>query len=123
MAAQQHSHITVHSETKFLGMHEDGYAFAYQITIRNHGPLAVQLLSRHWVITHGSGQIEEVNGDGVVGEQPRLQRGEQFTYTSGAVLQAPTGSMRGEYLFTTDDGDRFEVPIPEFALIMPSAAH
>lgn len=101
----------------------DRYAFAYTITIANTGRVAAQLLSRHWVITDAEGQVQEVNGEGVVGQQPRLQPGEQFQYTSGTLIETPVGSMRGEYLMRADDGIEFDAIIPPFSLAVPHALH
>ncbi|HEX7324743.1 MAG TPA: Co2+/Mg2+ efflux protein ApaG [Rhodanobacteraceae bacterium] len=99
------------------------YVFAYTINLRNLGMLPARLQTRHWVITDANGKIEEVRGEGVVGEQPRLQSGEGYSYTSGAVLETQVGTMRGEYLFHADDGTDFEVPIPEFVLSVPRTLH
>lgn len=99
------------------------YVFAYAVTIRNTGTVAAQLISRHWIIADANDQIEEVSGLGVVGNQPLLQPGEQFDYTSGAVLKTPQGSMKGEYFCVAEDGTRFEVPIPEFVLSLPRTLH
>src|SRR5690606_28055949 len=89
---------------------EDRFVFSYTIRIRNAGAVAAQLLTRHWIITDANGKVEEVRGDGVVGEQPRLQPGEDFRYTSGAVLQTAIGTMRGSYGWQTDSGERFVAP-------------
>lgn len=102
---------------------EDRYVFAYTIRIRNLGRLPAQLMSRHWVITDANGKVEEVRGDGVIGEQPRLEPGEQFTYTSGAVLGTMVGTMEGSYDMVGDDGTRFEAPIPPFTLAVPRTLH
>ena len=99
------------------------YVFAYTITIRNAGEVAAQLLSRHWVITDSDGKVEEVRGEGVVGEQPHLNPGEEFRYTSGAVLESPVGTMRGSYRMVADDGAHFDAAIPEFALLAPRTLH
>ena len=101
----------------------DRYVFAYTIRIRNLGRLPAQLLDRHWVITDGNGKVEEVRGEGVVGEQPRLEPGEAFTYTSGAVLETAVGSMQGSYHMSGDDGTEFEAPIPPFTLAVPRTLH
>ena len=101
----------------------DRYVFAYTIRIRNLGRLPAQLLDRHWVITDGNGKVEEVRGEGVVGEQPRLEPGEAFTYTSGAVLETDIGTMRGSYDMLADDGTRFAAPIPAFTLSIPRTLH
>lgn len=99
------------------------YVFAYTITIRNTGTVAARLISRHWLITDANGQVREVRGDGVAGEQPLLQPGKDFRYTSGAMLETPVGSMRGSYSMLADDGIRFEAPIPVFTLAMPHTLH
>lgn len=102
---------------------EDRYVFAYTIRIRNLGRLPAQLLDRHWIITDANGKIEEVRGEGVVGEQPRLEPGEDFTYTSGAVIATAVGTMEGSYGLAGDDGTRFEAPIPPFTLSVPRTLH
>lgn len=102
---------------------EDQYVFAYTITIRNTGAVTGQLLSRHWIITDADGQVHEVRGDGVVGEQPVLEPGQAFEYTSGCPLPTPVGTMKGSYQCVAADGTPFEVPIPEFVLSMPRALH
>jgi ApaG protein len=99
------------------------YVFSYVITLRNLGMMPARLQTRHWVITDANGKVEEVRGEGVVGEQPRLQPGESYSYTSGAVLETQVGTMRGAYLFHADDGTDFEVPIPEFVLSVPRTLH
>ena len=101
----------------------DRYAFAYTIHIRNDGELPARLLGRHWIITDGSGDVREVEGEGVVGEQPWLRPGEDFTYTSGAVLPTPVGSMHGRYRMLADDGTHFDAPIPAFTLCVPHSLH
>jgi len=99
------------------------YVFAYTITIANHGPVAARLLSRHWVITDANGKVQEVNGNGVVGEQPHLHPGEVFKYSSGAVLETPVGAMQGRYRMETDAGSFFYAPIPAFTLAVPGLLH
>ncbi len=109
----------------------DQYAFAYTITISNEGDVPVQLLSRHWIITDADNSVQEVRGEGVVGEQPLIQPGKSFRYTSGATLATPVGCMEGSYIMVsrdTDDQDfpangHFEVPIPAFSLHTPTALH
>lgn len=102
---------------------EDKFLFAYTVTIRNTGDVAAQLISRHWVITDAHNKVEEVQGLGVVGEQPVLQPGEAFEYTSGCPIATPVGSMRGSYQCVAEDGTRFEAPIAEFLLSMPRTLH
>ena len=101
----------------------DRYVFAYTITIRNVGRVAAQLLQRHWVITDSDGKVEEVRGDGVVGEQPHLNPGEMFRYTSGAIIETPVGTMHGSYQMVADDGAHFDAEIPEFTLLAPRTLH
>jgi len=102
---------------------DDVYAFAYTITIRNTGDVTAQVIGRHWVITHGSGEIEEVRGLGVIGQQPLLKPGEQFEYTSWTRISTPRGSMRGEYFCMTDTAQWFEAPIEAFPLAIAQALH
>ncbi len=102
---------------------QDRYVFAYTIHIRNNGRVPAQLLGRHWVITDANGVVQEVSGEGVVGEQPWLQPGEDFSYTSGAVLQTNLGTMQGCYDMLADDGTRFEALIPAFTLSVPRTLH
>ncbi|MDB4937872.1 MAG: ApaG protein [Labilithrix sp.] len=95
------------------------YVFAYTVRIANEGETPAQLKSRHWVITDGDGRIEEVRGPGVVGQQPFLNPGDQFEYTSGCVLTTPRGEMRGSYQMHRPDGTSFEASIAPFALTLP----
>jgi ApaG protein len=95
------------------------YVFAYTIRIANEGAATAQLKSRHWIITHGNGKVEEVRGPGVVGQQPVLKPGEHFEYTSGCVLETPRGTMRGTYQMHTPDGRAFDAEIASFQLAMP----
>lgn len=97
------------------------YFFAYHITITNRGDVPAQLMARHWVITDGNGKIQEVRGDGVVGEQPHLAPGQSFDYTSACPLGTPFGTMEGTYAMVTDAGEEFEAAIPLFMLAVPSA--
>ncbi len=119
--------IRIDVETQYLDDQSDPnqerYVFAYTITIRNEGELPARLLSRHWIITDANGKVEEAHGDGVVGEQPHLEPGQGFRYSSGAVLETPVGSMRGSYQMIGDDGVRFDAPIPAFTLAMPGMIH
>ena len=101
----------------------DRYIFAYTITIRNIGEVPAQLVSRHWIITDGNNEIQEVRGLGVVGKQPLLQPGESFQYTSGSSLTTPIGTMKGTYQMVAEDGTHFEAEIPEFVLATPRALH
>ncbi len=95
------------------------YVFAYTVRISNEGKKPAQLINRHWVITHGSGRVEEVRGPGVVGAQPRLEPGQHFEYTSGCVLSTPHGTMHGTYEMKRDDGSNFQATIAPFSLSMP----
>jgi ApaG protein len=101
----------------------DRYVFAYTITISNDGDVAAKLLSRHWVITDANGKVQEVSGDGVVGEQPHLNPGERFRYSSGAVIATPVGAMQGLYRMETDSGTNFDAPIAPFTLAVPGLLH
>ncbi|MGV3571207.1 MAG: Co2+/Mg2+ efflux protein ApaG [Ramlibacter sp.] len=92
------------------------YSFAYTITISNAGDVPAQLISRHWIITNELGETEEVKGLGVVGQQPLLKPGESFEYTSGCRLRTASGTMQGSYFCVAEDGERFDVAIPEFVL-------
>lgn len=102
---------------------ENKFAFAYTITIRNEGQVPARLMARHWVITDANGKVQEVRGDGVVGEQPYLLPGQGFRYSSGAVLETPVGAMQGSYQMVTDDGAHFDAPIAPFRLAMPGILH
>jgi ApaG protein len=99
------------------------YAFAYTVTIENLGSTPAQLLDRHWVITDTNGKVQEVRGEGVVGEKPYLKPGQSFRYTSGTLLATPVGSMHGSYGMIADDGTRFEAEIPAFSLATPRTLH
>ncbi len=99
------------------------FAFAYTVRLHNAGVVAARLLSRHWFITDADGRTEEVRGDGVVGVQPLLQPGEQYEYTSGAVLKTSLGTMQGSYLMQAVDGTRFSAEIPAFVLSVPRVLH
>jgi ApaG protein len=97
--------------------------FLYTITITNEGDDPVQLLTRHWVITDGTGHVEEVRGPGVIGQQPTLKPGESFTYTSGCPLTTPFGTMQGSYQMVTGNGEQFDVTIAPFTLSEPYTVH
>lgn len=119
--------IRVDVSTSFLDEQSepelDRYVFSYTITIANLGSEAARLLSRHWIITDANGKVQEVRGDGVVGEQPYLDPGEQFRYSSGTVLETPVGTMQGSYQMLADDGVRFDAPIAPFTLAVPGLLH
>ena len=97
--------------------------FLYTVTILNEGPEPVQLLTRHWIITDGAGHVEEIRGPGVVGQQPLLQPGESFEYTSGCPLTSPFGVMEGTYQMVTASGERFDARIAPFTLSEPYTVH
>lgn len=97
--------------------------FLYTITIENQGDETVQLISRHWIITDGTGRIEEVRGPGVVGAQPVLEPGQSFTYTSGCPLATPFGMMKGTYQMVTASGENFDATIAPFTLSEPYTVH
>jgi len=99
------------------------YMFAYTIKVANNGTIGAQLLSRHWIITDSNGRVQEVRGEGVVGEQPHLEPGAVFEYSSSASLETPVGTMRGSYQMVAADGTRFEAAIPEFTLSIPRVLH
>ena len=102
---------------------DERYVFAYTVTIRNTGEVAAQLRTRYWIITDANARVQEVHGEGVVGEQPRLAPGEGFQYTSAAVIETPVGSMHGSYRMVADDGREFDAPIPAFSLSVPKLVH
>jgi len=115
--------IGIDVETAFLADQsdpgEERYVFAYTITIRNQGPIAVELKTRRWVITDAEGKVQLVEGEGVVGEQPRILPGKFHRYSSGAVLETPVGTMEGSYGMVDSEGTAFDAPIPVFRLAMP----
>jgi ApaG protein len=119
--------ITVAARTAFIPDQSDvdsgRYVFAYTITITNTGTVPAQLVSRHWIITDSNNLVQEVKGNGVVGEQPLLRPQESFQYTSGTAIATPVGTMRGSYQMVAEDGTRFEAPIAEFTLSVPRVLH
>jgi ApaG protein len=119
--------FSVSSQVRYIAEESDPehrkYAFAYTLTIRNTGQVTAQLIARHWVITDSENRVQEVKGLGVVGHQPLLKPGEQFEYTSYAVIATPVGTMRGEYFCVAEDGERWDAPVPEFVLRMPRTLH
>ena len=114
-------------KTEFLAEQSDPsrnrYVFAYKITITNSGIQSAQLMSRKWIITDGDGKIQEVSGEGIVGQQPIIEPGQQHQYTSGTVLETKVGSMSGFYSMVAADGHEFSAPIPPFTLSYPNALH
>jgi ApaG protein len=119
--------IKVGVETRYIedqsNPEQNYYVFAYTITIQNKGMQNAKLLTRHWVITDSNSKIQEVRGDGVVGEQPLLKPGEQFVYTSGTKLETAVGTMKGSYQMLADDGSHFDAQIEEFVLSTPRVLH
>lgn len=119
--------IAVDVDTAFVEEQSDPrekrFVFAYTITIKNEGDVPAKLLTRHWIITDANGKVQEVRGEGVVGEQPHLQPGQGFRYSSGAVLETPVGAMQGSYQMLADDGQQFDAPIAPFRLAMPGVLH
>jgi ApaG protein len=115
--------IRVDVDTSYLAEQsspdERRFVFSYTITIRNEGSVPARLVTRHWVITDSNGKVQEVRGEGVVGEQPHLKPGQGFRYSSGAVLETPVGAMQGSYQMVTDEGEEFDAPIAAFRLAMP----
>jgi ApaG protein len=101
----------------------DHYVFSYTVTIRNNGSVPAKLLTRHWIITDGDGQVQEVKGDGVIGEQPHIQPGEGYQYTSGTFMNTPIGTMHGSYQMLSDTGEKFDAEIPAFRLAVPNTLH
>jgi ApaG protein len=119
--------IDVSAATEYLADQSDEaagrFVFSYTITLRNTGSVAAKLISRHWIITDSQGLVQEVRGLGVVGNQPVLDPGESFEYTSGAAIGTSVGTMKGSYQMLATDGTRFEAAIPEFTLSVPRVLH
>ncbi|MBD9359832.1 Co2+/Mg2+ efflux protein ApaG [Methylomonas fluvii] len=102
---------------------QNRYVFAYTITITNVGSTPAKLLTRHWLITDANGKVQEVNGEGVVGENPHLSPGDSFRYTSAAMIETPVGVMQGKYQMQSDAGENFNAAIPKFTLSIPRTLH
>ena len=119
--------ITVEAEAffqeQYSSIENDQYAFAYRVTLRNSGSHPARLLTRHWIITDAHGKTQEVRGDGVIGEHPHLQPGEEYSYNSGSSLRTPYGTMHGSFRMEADDGTAFDAVIPLFHLIAPRILH
>ncbi|WHS61019.1 Co2+/Mg2+ efflux protein ApaG [Pseudomonas sp. G2-4] len=119
--------VDVSVTTRFLAEQSqpehNRFAFAYNITVRNNGSLPARLLSRHWVITDGDGHVEEVRGEGVVGQQPLIDVGKSHSYSSGTVMTTKVGTMQGTYQMLAEDGKRFDAIIKPFRLAVPGALH
>lgn len=117
-------HINILVDTQYLEAESDveaqRYVFAYTITIENKGSIPAKLLSRHWIITDANNRVQEVRGKGVIGEQPRLEPGEVFKYTSGTMIETPVGSMQGSFEMVSDENEHFEAEIAPFSLAIPS---
>ncbi|PHS72345.1 MAG: Co2+/Mg2+ efflux protein ApaG [Cycloclasticus sp.] len=127
MSDLKRQNIQVNVDTAYIASSSEPeaarYVFAYSITIKNNGNVEAQLVSRHWVITDSNGKVQEVHGEGVVGEQPHIQPGESFEYTSGAVLETSVGAMQGSYDMMDADGEKFTALIPTFSLSIPRTLH
>ena len=127
MEDTSHYRIQVAVQVRYLADQSDEadnrHVFAYTITLTNEGEHAVQLLSRHWIITDANNHVQEVKGKGVVGEQPVIRQGQSFEYTSGTVLATQVGTMSGSYRMQVVDVGEFSVPIPQFVLSVPRVLH
>ena len=125
MTEKKKYEITVTSRTAYIPdqSDDDNYVFAYTITLVNSGSVSARLVSRHWIITDANQTVQEVRGEGVVGQQPLLRPRESFEYSSGTAIATPVGAMRGSYQMVAEDGTQFEARIPEFTLVMPRTLH
>ncbi|MFT5504543.1 MAG: ApaG protein [Gammaproteobacteria bacterium] len=127
MNQSEANHIQVNVETRYIEEqsqpNKNYFVFAYTVTIQNTGHQTAQLLTRHWIITDSNQKVQEVKGDGVIGEQPTLKPGERFVYTSGTMLETSVGTMKGSYQMIADDGTRFDASIAEFVLSPPRVLH
>lgn len=127
MSDQDENHIEVSVEITYVEGQSDPaenhYVFAYSITIHNSGTLGARLISRHWLITDANGDVQEVFGEGVVGQQPYLRPGEDFSYTSGTALPTPVGTMQGSYQMRNEEGGHFDATIEPFSLAIPGMLH
>ena len=119
--------ILINVETRYIESQSEPdsnrYVFSYTITIQNKGHLKAKLLTRHWIITDANGKVQEVRGEGVVGEQPELAPGESYQYTSGTLIETPVGTMGGSYQMVDEAGEPFDAEIPEFVLSVPRTLH
>ena len=115
--------IKVNVRPYFIEQRQEGkdnlYVFGYQVNIHNQSNQPVQLLSRHWLITDANGNRSEVQGEGVIGQQPRLPPGDEYQYSSGTIFKTPVGAMEGQYTLVTDQGQEFQVAIQPFRLAVP----
>lgn len=129
MSLQDDTHydIRVSVRSEYLPEQSDAdsnrWVFAYHVTIRNEGDQPAKLLTRHWVITDAEERTQEVHGEGVIGEQPSISPGEEFRYSSGAVLETSVGTMHGSYQMLAEDGTCFDAEIPPFTLAPPNTIH
>lgn len=119
--------IKITVQSSYLDQHSqpdrNRFAFAYTVSIENCSDSSAQLLSRHWVITDAKDSVQEVTGEGVIGEQPHIAPGEKYTYSSNAILETTVGTMEGSYTMRSTEGKVFEVPIPVFSLARPQSLH
>lgn len=127
MSNESTDQFSVQVETLYLKSEsapdDSRYVFAYTVTIENVGDRPAQLINRHWIITDSNGRVQEVQGEGVVGEKPLIKPGEGFQYTSGTMLETPVGTMEGSYQMLTEDGENFKTPIQPFTLSIPQILH
>ncbi len=127
MENSSHYRIQVTVKVRYLAEQseeaDNRFVFAYTIMVNNEGEAPVKLLSRHWIITDANRHVQEVKGKGVVGEQPTINPGQSFEYTSGTVLATQVGTMSGSYQMALEDGSEFAVPIPQFVLSVPRVLH
>ena len=127
MAESKKYEIAVRALPQYVGAQsapeEDRYVFAYTITIENTGTVAAQLISRHWIIRDLDNNVHEVEGEGVLGEQPVIAPGQTYEYMSGTSLESPVGTMHGTYQMRSEDGTEFDALIPEFLLSVPRTLH
>ena len=127
MNQQTINQIQVQVETSYMESQSQPeaqrFVFSYTVTIRNEGKIPARLMNRHWIITDANGKVQEVRGEGVVGEQPHLKPGETYRYTSGTVLDTPVGSMQGSYDMVDNLGNHFDAAIPAFSLARPGSLH
>lgn len=127
MAINRKNSIKILTNSRYLDAQSqpdsERYVFGYTITIKNDGSVPAKLLSRHWLITDANGKVQEVHGEGVVGEKPHIRPGELFRYTSAAVLETPVGIMKGDYQMLSDEGTYFDADIPQFTLSVPRVLH
>jgi ApaG protein len=117
------NNIKIIVKVDYLEEQSSKHAFAYTITITNLGKIGAQLRTRYWQIKDETGETEEVIGEGVIGQQPHIAPGESFKYSSGAIINTLTGSMKGRYGMINDDGERFDAEISEFVLSKPYTLH